>query len=152
MAPMKPFVAILTVLALAGTAWAGGKEAFIDYYATASSLISSLNNAAADLERLDLQNGDFSDEVAGDIKSQLVKAREGFNSILTYDDHTNELNEGYVLYIDKMLLALMVAKEYREKGEPEKRDRLVKIMAEAGALQTELNDKVQRDKKKWGLD
>jgi hypothetical protein len=51
-----------------------------------------------------------------------------------------------------MLLALMLAKEYREKGEPEKRDRLVKIMAEAGGLRTELNDKVQRDKKKWGLD
>jgi hypothetical protein len=149
---MRAFVAILTASALAGAAWAGGKEAFIDYYATASSLIGSLNNAAADLERLNLQGGDFSDEVAGDIKAQLVKAREGFNSVLTYDDRTNELNEGYVLYIDKMLLALMVAKEYREKGGPEKRDRLVKIMAEAGELRAELNDKVQRDKKKWGLD
>lgn len=149
---MRAFVAILTASALAGAAWAGGKEAFIDYYATASSLIGSLNNAAADLERLNLQSGDFSDEVAGDIKAQLVKAREGFNSVLTYDDRTNELNEGYVLYIDKMLLALMVAKEYREKGGPEKRDRLVKIMAEAGELRAELNDKVQRDKKKWGLD
>ncbi|MEE8639239.1 MAG: hypothetical protein V3T41_02400 [bacterium] len=149
---MRPLVGILTALALAGAAWPGGKEAFIDYYATASSLISSLNNAAADLERLNLQSGDFSDDVASDIKSRLVKAREGFNSILTYGDHTNELNEGYVLYIDKMLLALMIAKEYREKGEPERRDRLVKIMAEAGGLRTELNDKVQRDKKKWGLD
>lgn len=149
---MRPFVGILTALALAGAAWPGGKEAFFDYYSTSSSLISTLNNAAADLEQLNLQSGDFSDAVAGDIKSRLVKAREGFNSVLTYDDHTNELNEGYVLYIDKMLLALMVAKEYREKGEPEKRDRLVKIMAEAGELRAELNDKVQRDKKNWGLD
>ncbi len=148
---MRAFVAILAISAVVGGVWAGGKEAFVDYYATASSLIGSLNNAAADLERLNLQRGDFSDEVAGGIRDQLIKAREGFNSVLTYDDHTNELNEGYVLYIDKMLLALMVAKEYREKGEPEKRDRLVKIMAEAGELRTELNDKIQRDKRKWGL-
>lgn len=137
---------------MAGAAWAGGKEAFTDYYATASSLINTLNNVAADMERLDLPSGDFSDELAGDVKSRLVKAREGFDSVLTYDDHTNELNEGYILYVDKMLLALAVAKEYREKGDAERRTRLVTIINEAGALRAELNDKVQRDKKKWGLD
>jgi hypothetical protein len=143
---------MLVASALAGAAWAGGKEAFTDYYVTASSLINTLNNVAADMERLDLPSGDFSDELAGDITSRLVKAREGFDSVLTYDDHTNELNEGYILYVDKMLLTLSVAKEYREKGGPERRTRLVTIMTEAGALRAELNDKVQRDKKKWGLD
>jgi hypothetical protein len=29
---------------------------------------------------------------------------------------------------------------------------LVKIINEAGGLRSELNDKVQRDSKKWGLD
>ena len=149
---MRVFAAILVASALAGAAWAGGREAFVDYYATASTLINSLNGVAADLERLDLQGGDFSDEVAGDIQAQLLKAREGFNSVLTYDDHTNELNEGYILYVDKMLLALLVAKEYREKGDPERRARLVKIINEAGGLRSELNDKVQHDSKKWGLD
>jgi hypothetical protein len=139
-------------LALAGVSWAGGKEAFVDYYATASTLINSLNGVAADLERLNLQGGDFSDEVAGDVKARLLKAREGFNSILTYDDHTNELNEGYILYIDKVLLALLVATEYREKGDPDRHGRLVQIMAEASELRSELNGKVQRDSKKWGLD
>ena len=149
---VRVFAAILVASALAGATWAGGREAFVDYYATASTLINSLNGVAAELERLDLQSGDFSDEVAGDIKPQLMKAREGFNSVLTYDDHTNELNEGYILYVDKMLLALLVATEYREKGDPERRARLVKIINEAGGLLSELNDKVQRDSKKWGLD
>jgi hypothetical protein len=149
---VRVFAAILVASALAGAAWAGAREAFVDYYATASTLINSLNGVAADLERLDLQGGDFSDEVAGDIKAQLMKAREGFNSLLTYDDRTNELNEGYILYVDKMLLALLVAKEYREKGDPERRARLVKILTEARELRSELNDKVQHDSKKWGLD
>jgi hypothetical protein len=145
-------IVVLTFSLLAAGARAGGKEAFVDYYATASTLISTLNNVAADLERMNLPGGDFSDEVADDVRSRLVKAREGFNSILTYDDNTSELNEGYVLYIDKMLLALLVAKEYREKGDPEKRDRLSKLLAESGQLRAELSAGLQRDKKKWGVD
>jgi hypothetical protein len=151
-ARMRTFVAIAAVTASAGGALAGGGEAFVDYYATASTLIGALNGMAADLERLDLPSGEFSDDVADDIKSRLIKAREGFNSILTYDDHTSELNEGYVLYIDKMLLALALAKEYRERGGAEKRARLVKIIAESNALRTEMNGKVRHDKKSWGLD
>jgi hypothetical protein len=146
-----PIVALACSLLAAGVR-AGGKEAFVDYYATASTLIYTLNNVAADLERMNLPAGDFSDEVADDVKSRLIKAREGFNSILTYDDAASELNEGYVLYIDKMLLALMLAKEYREKGDPEKRDRVSKILAESGQLRAALNAELQRGKKKWGLD
>ncbi len=145
-------IAVLACSILAAAAWGGGKEAFVDYYATASTLIYTLNNVAADLERMNLPAGDFSDEVADDVKSRLIKAREGFNSILTYDDVTGELNEGYVLYIDKMLLALMLAKEYREKGDPERKDRLSKLLAESAQLRAALNAELQRGKKKWGLD
>jgi hypothetical protein len=143
--------AVLACSFLAAGVWAGGKEAFVDYYATASTLIYSLNNVAADLERMNLPAGDFSDEVADGVKSRLVKAREGFNSVLTYDDATSEMNEGYVLYIDKMLLALLLAKEYREKGDPETRDRLSKILTESAQLRAALNAELQRGKKKWGL-
>ena len=135
----------------AASAWAGGREAFVDYYATASTLINTLNNVAADFERLNLGSGDFSDDVAEDVKLRLVKVREGFDSILTNDDHTSELNEGYILYVDKMLLALMVAKEYGGKGGAERHERLVKILTEGSALRTELNGKVQRDKKNYGV-
>jgi hypothetical protein len=148
----RALVAFFLTLVLAGSARAGGREAFVDYYATASTLINTLNNVAADFERLNLKSGDFSDEVAEDVKLKLVKAREGFNSVLTYDDRTNELNEGYILYVDKMLLALMVAREYREKGGAERRERLVKILTEASALRTELNGKVQRYRKNYGFD
>jgi hypothetical protein len=149
------YLAFLTLLSWAGfapAAEAGGKEAFVDYYATASSLINNLNSIAADLERMNLQSGDFSDDVAQDIKSRLAKAREGFDSVLTYDDHTNEINEGYILYIDKMLLALMTAQEYRDQDGAERRERLVKILAESSELRAGLNHKVQRDKKTFGVD
>jgi hypothetical protein len=146
------FLALFSYAVFAPAAEAGGKEAFVDYYATASSLINNLNSIAADLERLNLHNGDFSDEVAADIKSRLAKAREGFDSVLTYADHTNEINEGYILYIDKMLLALMVAQEYREQGGAERRERLAQILAESAALRADLNRKIQRDKKSYGVD
>lgn len=148
-------MALLTVFswaAFAPAAEAGGKEAFVDYYATASSLINNLNSIAADLERMNLGNGDFSEEVAADIKARLVKAREGFDSVLTYDDHTNELNEGYILYIDKMLLALMTAQEYREQGGAERRERLAQVLLESSELRADLNRKIQRDKKSFGVD
>jgi hypothetical protein len=138
--------------ALCTGAEAGGKEAFVDYYATASTLISTLNGVAADLERMNLQSGDFPDDVARDMKSRLVKMREGFDSILTYDDRTNDINEGYILYVDKMLLALMVAQEYRDEGGAERRENLTKLLAESAELRAELNRKVQRDKKTYGID
>ena len=149
------YLALLTLFscsAFAPAAEAGAREAFVDYYATASSLIYNLNSIAADLERLNLHNGDFSDEVAADVKSRLTKAREGFDSVLTYDDHTNEINEGYILYIDKMLLALMVAREYREQGGAERRERLSQVLAESSELRAAVNRKVQRDKKTFGVD
>jgi len=142
----------LVGLAAASAAWAGGEEAFVDYYTSASSLINALNAVAADLERLPLTTGDFSEEVAQETKAQLVKAREGFASLLTSDDHTNELNEGYLLYLDKMLLALMVAGEYREAGGPERRERVARLVAESAELRADLNRRIQSDKKKYGLD
>ena len=149
------YVAFLTLVswaAFAAGAEAGRKEAFVDYYITASTLINTLNGVAADLERMDLQSGDFPDDVAGDIKSRLAKVREGFDSVLTYDDRTNEINEGYILYIDKMLLSLMMAQEYRDQGGAERRERLGRILTESSALRAELNHKVQRDKKAYGID
>ena len=144
-------VVLFSWAAFAPAAGAGAKEAFVDYYATASTLINNLNSIAADLERMNLPTGDFSDEVAGDTKSRLAKAREGFDSVLTYDDHTDEINEGYILYIDKMLLALMVAQEYRDQGGNERRERLARILSESSELRAELNRKVQRYKKTYGV-
>ncbi len=46
----------------AAAAAAAGKAAFVDYYASASSLISSLNGITGDIDRLDLKSGVFSDE------------------------------------------------------------------------------------------
>jgi hypothetical protein len=142
----------VALLAVAGAAGAGGEEAFVDYYASASSLINALNTVAADLERLPLTTGDFSEDVAQEMKAQLVKAREGFASLLTYDDRTNDLNEGYLLYLDKMLLALMVAGEYREAGGAERPARVARLVAESTELRAELNRRIQNDKKKYGLD
>ena len=59
------FLTLVSWAAFVAGAEAGGKEAFVDYYATASTLINALNGVAADLERMDLQSGDFPDDVAG---------------------------------------------------------------------------------------
>jgi hypothetical protein len=142
------FIALCLTAAFAA---AGGKKAFVDYYATASTLINTVNGLAADVERLDLESGDFSEKDAEDISSRLAKIREGFDSILTYDKHTHELNEGFILYIDKVLLSLKVAREYRERGGAERRERLSKLLNEIAELCTDLNRKIKRDRKSYGL-
>ena len=123
----------------------------MDYYATASTLINAVNGLAADVERLDLESGDFSEEDAKNIRLRLAKIREGFDSILTYDKRTHELNEGFILYIDKVLLSLKVAQEYRERGGAGRRERLSKLLSEIAELRAGLNRKIQRDKKNYGL-
>jgi hypothetical protein len=145
------FIALCLTAAFAAPVAASGKKAFVDYYATTSTLINTVNGLAADVERLDLESGDFSEEDAEDISSRLAKIREGFDSILTYDKHTHELNEGFILYIDKVLLSLKVAQEYRERGGAERRERLSKLLSEIAELRTDLNGKVKRDKKSYGL-
>jgi hypothetical protein len=138
--------------ALAPAAGADGKEAFVDYYTTASTLIHALNGIAADLDRMDLLTGDYPAETAQEVKARLIKVREGFASVLTYDDHTDEINEGYLLYIDEVLLAVLTAQEYREKGGTERRESLAQLLQESSKLRAELNQKIQRDKKAYGLD
>jgi hypothetical protein len=139
-------------VALAAAAGADGKQAFVDYYTTASTLIHALNGIAADLDRMDLLAGDFPAETAQEVKARLVKVREGFASVLTYDDHTDEINEGYLLYIDEVLLAVLTAQEYREKGGAERREHVAQLLRESSKLRAELNQKIQRDKKAYGLD
>jgi hypothetical protein len=137
--------------AFAAPVAAGGKKACVDYYATASTLINKINSLAADIESLDLAGGDFSEEDAEDLRSMLAKIREGFDSILTYDKHTRELNEGFVLYIDKVLLSLKLAQEYRERGGAERRERLSKLLSEIAELRADLNRRIKLDKKSYGL-
>ncbi|NIT35193.1 MAG: hypothetical protein GTN49_01625 [candidate division Zixibacteria bacterium] len=144
------FIAVCVYAAFAARAGAGGKKAFVDYYATASTLINLVNGLAADVESLDLESGDFSEEDAKDIRLRLAKIREGFDSIMTYDKHTRELNEGFILYIDKVLLSLKVAQEYRERGGAGRRERLGKLLREIAELRADLNRKIQRDKKSYG--
>ncbi len=136
----------------AAAAGAAGRAQFVDYYTSASTLIATLNGVAADVEGADFGGAAFSEEAANGLKAQLVKVREGFSEILTYDDHTNELNEGYILYIDKVLLALMLAGEYRERGGDERLVRLEKLLVESGALRARLNEQVRRDKAAFGLE
>lgn len=129
-----------------------GRENFIDYYTTASSLITTLNAAAGDLERLDLKSGTFSNDDVEELKARLTKVREGFAAVITYNDHTNELNEGYILYIDKVLLALIVAQEYAQSGGEERLGRVQKLLTESSALRANLNATIRRDKKKFGVE
>ncbi len=152
MAKPAPFlIGVCLTAAFAVPVAAGGKKAFVDYYATASTLINTVNSLAADIESLDLESGDFSEEDAEDIRLRLAKIREGFDSILTYDKHTHELNESFMLYIDKVLLSLKMAQEYRERGGAERRERLAKLLSEIAELRTDLSRKIQRDKKSYGL-
>jgi hypothetical protein len=145
------FITLCLTAAFAPPAAANGKKAFVDYYATASALINTVNGLAADVERLDLESGEFSEEDAEDISSRLAKIREGFDSILTYDKHTHELNEGFIFYIDKVLLSLKVAQDYRERGGAERRERLSELLSEIAELRTDLNGRVKRGKKSYGL-
>jgi hypothetical protein len=149
--PRAALAMAATVLIAGAAAADPGEAQFVDYYASASSLIATLNGIAADIERLSLRTGGFSDDALDDVKSRLVKAREGFDAILVFDRETDEINEGYILYIDKVLLALLVAKEYRDAGGPERRERVDTLLKESGDLRSRLNQQVQRLKKQYGV-
>lgn len=136
----------------AASSWAGARERFIDYYTTAASMIQTVNIIAADIEALNLRHGAFSDEEAVALRARLVKAREGFAAVLPTDDHTNELNEGYILYIDKMILAITVARECQADPDGQRRARLDELLDEGGALLARLNQTVAKDKRTYGLD
>lgn len=145
---------VIAALVGASASWGftPGRENFVDYYTTASSLITTLNGAAGDLERLDLKSGTFPNDDVEELKARLTKVREGFAAVITYNDHTNELNEGYILYIDKVLLALIVAQEYAKSGGEERLERVQKLLAESSALRANLNATIRRDKKKFGVE
>jgi len=142
---------VAAALALAVAAGAAGKAQFVDYYASASGLIAALNGIAADVERLNLRSGNFSEEDASATVARLVKAREGFSALLPNNDHTGEINEGYLLYTDKVMLALMLGREYRKEGGQERLDRLDVLLVEAAALRAKLNQTIQKDKKLYGV-
>jgi len=149
---MRLSLAALIWGVMAGGVFGASKERFVDYYVTAAPLIQTVNAIAADIERLNLRQGTFSDDEAVALRGRLVKAREGFAAVLPGDDHTNELNEGYILYIDKMILAITVAREWREARDAERRARLDALVREGGALLARLNQAVGKDKRTYGLD
>ena len=144
-------ISVAAAFVLAASAGAAGKAQFVDYYASASGLVAALNGLAADVERLNLRSGSFSEEDASATVARLVKAREGFASLLPNNGHTSEINEGYILYIDKVLLAVMLAREYRKEGGQERLDRLDVLLVEAAALRAKLNQTIQKDKKLYGV-
>lgn len=148
----RVIIGAIGVFAVAAAFGAPGKAEFVDYYASASSLIAVLNGVASDVDRLDLRGGNFADEEAKELKLRVAKTREGFANLLTYDKHTTEINEGYILYLDKVLLALMLAGENKRGGDAETRKRVDALLAEAASLRAHLNATVAKDKKKWGVD
>ena len=145
-------VAVVGIWGVTAAAFTPGRENYADYLASASNLIASVNALAGDVERLDETAGALTPTQAEEITARLVKAREGFAAIITYDDRTEALNEGFILYIDKALLAVATAREYAAKGGPERLARINQLAREDSALRAKLNADMRRDKKKFGLD
>jgi hypothetical protein len=147
------FAAVVTAFLVASPASAQtGKRIFKDYDASASSLIAALNTLAGDAERLEPRAGNMTPEKAAELVAKLIKAREGFAAIITYDEHTNELNEGYILYIDGTMLALSVYREYLREGGVERLERVQALLAKNAALRAKLNATVRSDRKRFGLE
>jgi hypothetical protein len=141
---------LIFLLAAAVVASAGDKESFTDYYYSAKTLIGELNALAAEMGRAGLEKG-ISAEKADSFTKRLVKAREGFSSLITGSDEAAELNEGYITYIDKMLICVGLAVDYKENAGPEKRKEILEAAAAANETKDDADLKVSSNKKKYGI-
>ncbi|UCE28129.1 MAG: hypothetical protein JSW52_05115 [Candidatus Coatesbacteria bacterium] len=144
------FAAVVFLIALAVSASAGGKASFTDYYYSAKTLIGELNALAAEVNRAGLEKG-ISAEKAEDFTAHLVKAREGFSSLITSSEETNELNESYITYIDRMLICVSTAVDYGENPSPEKRKEILEALAAADDTKDDADSRLSSNKTKYGV-
>jgi hypothetical protein len=142
---------VLCMFAAAITVSAGDRESFVDYYYSAKTLMADLNALAAEISRAGLEKG-VSAEKADSFTKRLVKAREGFSSLITGSDETAELNEGYITYIDKMLVCVGLSVDYEENAGPEKRKEILEAAAAANEAKDGADLRSSSNKKKYGIE
>jgi len=139
-------VFILSVL----PAFGGEKEKFAEYYYSAKNVIIDLNAVSADIENAKPSKG-LSSASAELHKEKLTKAREGLENILAYSDGAEEINEGYILYIDKMTIALGISENYYETKDKTTRTELIDAIDEADKCKSETDAKWKNNLIKYGL-
>ena len=139
-------VFIFTVL----PAYGGEKERFSEYYYSAKNVITDLNAVAADIENAKPSKG-ISPASAKSLKEKLTKAREGLENILAYSESAKEINEGYISYIDKMIIALNITENYYETKDKTTRAKLINALDEADKQKSETDAKWRSNLTKYGL-
>jgi hypothetical protein len=130
---------------------AGDKGSFVDYYYSAKTLIADLNALAAEINRAGLEKGVSTDKGDSFVK-RLVKAKEGFSSLITGSDETAAINEGYITYIDETLICVSLAVDYDENAGPEKRKEILEAVAAAGETKNDADSRLSSSKKKYGIE
>lgn len=144
-------VVILCLLAAVTAVSAGGKGSFVDYYYSAKTLIADLNTLAAEINRAGLEKGVSADKGDSFVK-RLVKAKEGFSSLITGSDETAEINESYMTYIDETLICVNLAIDYNENAGPEKRKEILEAVAAADETKDGADSRLSSSKKKYGIE
>lgn len=137
---------IFTVL----VANAGDKERLAEYYYSAKNVITDLNAVAADIEDAKPSKG-LSPVSAKPLKKKLAKVREGLESILASSENAKEINEGYILYIDKMTLALSISENYSESKDKATRTKLINALEDAEEQKIAIDAKWKSSLKDYGL-
>jgi hypothetical protein len=144
-------VIVLCLLAAATAVSAGGKGSFVDYYYSSKTLIADLNALAAEINRAGLEKGVSADKADSFVK-RLLKAKEGFNSLITGSDETAEINESYMTYIDETLICVGLAVDYDENAGPEKRKEILEVFAAANETKNDADSRLSSNKKKYGIE
>jgi len=144
------YAIILSAVFFVLTANAGEKERFTEYYYSAKNVITDLNAVSADIENAKPSKG-LSPVLAKPLGEKLAKAREGLESILASSENAKEINEGYILYIDKMTLALSISENYYESKDKTTRTKLNNAVEDAEAQKTTIDAKWKSSLKKYGL-
>jgi hypothetical protein len=144
-------VVVLCFFTVTTTVSAGEKGSFVDYYYSAKTLIADLNALAAEINRAGLEKG-VSAEKADSFIKRLLKAKEGFNSLITGSDETAEINENYITYIDETLICVGLAIDYDENAGPEKRKEILEVAAAANETKNDADSRLSSNKKKYGIE
>ncbi len=132
------------------TVSAGDKEHFTDYYYSAKNVITDLNALAADIEDAKPSKG-LSPAKAKSYAAETTDIRGRLEDVLTYSDEANEINEGYILYIDKMIVALSISENYYETKDKQTRTKLIDALGEAEAQKNAIDAKWKSSLKKYGI-
>ena len=142
---------IFVFVFLVSTAFAGEKEKFSEYYYSAKNVITDLNTVAVDINDAKPSKG-ISPVSAEPLIKKLSKAREGLESILAYSDSAIEINEGYILYIDKMIVVLGVSENYYETKDRNTRTELINALDDAEKQKSITDALWKSNLKKYGLE